>query len=839
MYKEFYGFREIPFSEAIDYDTNRVYLSQNYAMPLAILVSSLDKGVTLTLLVGADGVGKTTLISYLHKQIQQDFAVGRVDVHLQSVEGLLQQTLASFGQESNKGGVDELLRQLRDVLSAEFEKQHNEPSVLIIDNADTMPPSVLKGIELLLDLNSENSQLLQLVLVGRYEVQDLLNAQELQGVSKRVGTLCCLDPLTVEETQSYIAHRLKVAGAVDEKLFDAQAGAAVYECSQGIPRKINSICDEALLRSSAQRKHEVNQALIREVANVSGQAQTFELAAADPGSRIPRISGSRKVRRFFNRASLAGGIFAGIILALVFALDRFSLFGEEPQLSASNEPALGPVEEKPIGQIRDPMHISRNSFAEGQDEDLPGIIPTNVTMESLFVIAESHIQALRLTTPKGQNALDIYRGILDRTPDHELARQGVERVAGKFRELAEREERLGNHGKAKSYLVQAAAILPESEDIRKALIQAETRLDQTGRTNVASQVIRPAPEKARASAEDKKVAKLLAEAERQFVGSKLIMPEKDNAYETYTALLPIAPNDARAGLQRIANRYLELAKIQRAEGNLDQSRTLVARGLKVSPDHRQLTALKKQFDIKMKRRSQQDKIEALTKQASRQVAALQLTEPLGDNAYKTYQDILAIEKNNRQAVQGIEAIQQRLESQIQDALDRKDFGAAREVAEEVLAIPSYGPGDRFLETTNFAAVETTKIIANQLENLLSRADQARKAGRLVHPAGDNALESYRKILEIDPTNAVAEKGLDRLVEDYQVLIRDAISGGKTRQALAIANESLRSFPDNPDLRALRDNAVLQRKAAPKTAAKPPIQKTPKNSERGLQPFGNF
>ena len=735
MCKEFFGFRDMPFSAADDVDSSFVYLSRNYEVPLAILVSSLDKGVSLTLVLGKNGVGKTSLINYMYKQIQQDFAVGWVSDRLQSTEELLHNTLMSFGHEVKNLSVDKMLDQLRDVLSSKLEKQYQQSSLLIIDDADRMASDALKGIELLLDLNSENSLLLQIVLVGRYTLRDMLNTPNLQGVKERVGIQCSLDPFTVEETQDYINHRLDIAGGERKNLFDDQACSAVYEYSKGIPAKINSICDEALLRSSEQREYEITSALIREVAIGNSKTPTFESVETQQGLRTP-ISGNNKSHWFSKKSLVAGtSLVAGSIFALIFVWDRFIPRGEV-RVETSHDLVKRRVGEKPLDPITDLAQVPKKTEQ----------------LESLT----------------NKQAVDVE--------------------------------------------------MPQRKAPGKITIQ-----------------------KSQVATKDDEVVRLLAVAEQQFRVSKLILPVKDNAYETYTAILSVSPNEKRAltGLQRIANRYLKLAKKHHTKGDWNHSQTLIARGLKVSPDHKKLANLKNQIDAGLKRQAQLDTIEILVKKAEHQVAGLKLIQPNGDNAYETYQDILNLDKSNSQARQGLQEIQRDLESQIQDALDKENFGAALHVAKEIFEIPSYGANDQYNEEAIFAAVETKKTIGYHLESLLTLAEQQSKAGRLAQPVGDNALESYRMILDIDASNKAADKGLRRLVEQYQDLIREALSNGKTGQAVAIADESLRSFPDNPDLLVLRDKAVLQRNAVLNKATKSPPQKKLKKSRRGLQPFGNF
>ena len=827
MYKEFYSFRCMPFTETTDNNPNFVHLSKNYEMPLAILVSSFDKGVTLALVVGANGVGKSTFINYIRKHIEQNLSVGVITTGIHSCEELLQKALACFGPEAKITGIGEMVRQLREFLSIQFKKQNQQPSLLIIDDADSMTLDAIKSLELLLDLNSDNNRILQVVLVGRYHLRELLNKPELQGLLNRVETQCSLEPLTVEETRSYIVHRLNIAGMPEQKLFNEEVCTAIHEYSEGIPGKINLICDEALLRSSRQQKHEVSAALIREVTSGDVQEQrTPEQMIALQRPAVPTTSENRRRHLLFNAALVGGGILAGFFLISVFAPDRFPFSPEKPVDLPQNPAQIS--EEKTY-----PDSLAGKETAE--NENIPS--SEKKTAKYLFGIADGHLQALRLTTPKGKNALDIYRSILKDDPDNKMAHQGIKRVAKKYRELAEYELQKGAFDKASSYLELAEVIHPESEEIKKALLQARKLRNQAETGAVKKQQTPHTLNKTVTSSKGIQVEKLLAVAEQQFAASKLMFPSNDNAYETYITVLSIAPKEERvlAGLLRITNHYLELAKKHRAEGRLNQSLRFISRGLKVSPDHEELAVIKSQVDDELKLQLQKNKIGTMVKLAEQQVSRLKLINPQGDNAYQTYQTIIAIDKENQEAKQGLQKIQQRLKSQVQDALDKQNFVTVQKLSKQIIAIPSYGVGNRYHKEVLFAAFETKEIIEDQLEHLLSLAEQQRKTQHLTRPPGDNAFESYHKVLEIDSTNETAIKGLSSLVEQYQTMVEDALSDDRADQAMKITNEGLEAFPDNKDLRAIQDSVVVQRDADLKQTKEKPAEKKVKK----LRPFSNF
>lgn len=681
MYKNFYGFRDMPFSLTVNSDPDFVYSSQNYAMELPILISSLDRNITLTLVLGEKGVGKTTFINYVCSHLQQDSNVNvkLINARIESTEDFFQQILASFDQDVVDSTDDyEMLLQLSFFLNTKFKQQDRQSTLLIIDDADSMAVDALKGIELLLGLNTENNQVLQLILVGQHKLEKLLNKPSLRGILQNTKARCLLDALSLEETQQYIDHRISLAGVQDRKLFDEQVCSVIYEDSKGIPAKINSICDEALSRSSKLQKSEIDPVLIREVAKDQ--------------SGVPE---KRNVWVFSSTLILA---VTGIALALIFLPNIFISPSKDPQT--------------------EPSSILEN-------------LPVNVESKVLIPdLAKTHQQ---------------------------------------------REK-------------------PEKLVKKKVLIEKKQQNKISKNVTIETR---------------------LATAERQFAKSRLSTPKGDNAYETYVAILKVTPNEKRAleGVQRIVKQYLELAKKQFLKGNLSKSQGLISRGLKISPGHEELIILNTQINIKVKQVERQNKIKALYKQAEQQIDTLQFTRPLNNNAYKTYQNIAALDKSNSQAKYGILKILARLKSQVQEALNKEHYTKALEITKEITKLSLKGKSDPFHKESIFTALETRNIIDKHLKNLLGQAEKQQKTQKYTYPSGDNALESYNKVLQIDPLNKNAKKGLDWLIIQYHKLVKAAVSEGKTDLAIVIANEGLQAFPEDSELLSLRSKVIFQQETA--------------------------
>jgi general secretion pathway protein A len=336
--KELIDFRDMPFSPTVNDNPNFIFLSQNHKNSLANLANSINNNETLTLVLGVKGVGKSTFIDYACKHVLQNFSLGQVNGQIKTAHELLRQTLSSFGHEVKYLDTNEMLVQLRDVLIARFEQQNRRPSLLVIDNANLMYLDALKGVELLLGLNA-NGQLLQLILVGQPELNDLFNVVESHGLSTNARVLIELEALTAEESLRYINHRLSPIGVVDKKLSDEAVLLAIYNYSGGVPKKINAICDELVLRNSAQRTYEVSTTLNQQSADTAVHQRPLQQEVMQFKLRLRVKPNNTPVSRFSISRFLTGLVLSGIVLALVFVWGSFfsALKGSQIEISRDGD----------------------------------------------------------------------------------------------------------------------------------------------------------------------------------------------------------------------------------------------------------------------------------------------------------------------------------------------------------------------------------------------------------------------------------------------------------------------------------------------------------------------
>jgi len=143
----------------------------------------------------------------------------------------------------------------------------NENVVLIVDEAHKLDPKLLEEIRLLTNLETPKSKLLQVILIGQPELNEVLENREFRQLKQRVSLRYHVDPLNREDTWKYIKRRLRIAGAFDHNIFTPKALKEIFDYSQGIPRLINIVCDNALLTGYATDQKVIGHKTIHEVIN--------------------------------------------------------------------------------------------------------------------------------------------------------------------------------------------------------------------------------------------------------------------------------------------------------------------------------------------------------------------------------------------------------------------------------------------------------------------------------------------------------------------------------------------------------------------------------------------
>ncbi len=263
MFVEFYKLREQPFSESPD--PRFVYLSRTHRESLASLFYGIETGRGFLAFVAEPGMGKTTLLFHLRERLRGSARTAFLCQTQCDSRELLCYLLADLGIEAWGKDFPWMHGQLKQVLMCEA--RAGRRLVVFIDEAQNLSESALETVRLLSNFETPSSKLTQIVLAGQPQLADKLARPELRQLCQRISIVSRLGPLTPAETSVYIDQRLQTAGYKGGHLFTSEARTTIAAWSEGIPRKINNLCFNALTLGYALGRKEIDCPIVQEAAN--------------------------------------------------------------------------------------------------------------------------------------------------------------------------------------------------------------------------------------------------------------------------------------------------------------------------------------------------------------------------------------------------------------------------------------------------------------------------------------------------------------------------------------------------------------------------------------------
>ncbi len=263
MYNEFFGLQDTPFT--LTPDPRFLVFTPSYNEVLASLYYGLENAKGLIVLTGEVGTGKTTALRWILRRLDSSVLAAYIFNPRLSIDEFYHHVSQMMGIKdwSNKA---ELLTEMGRIL--EDRNRRGLRTILIIDEAHELSDYVLEEIRLLMNFESDNAKHLQIVLTGQPELRDKLNQPNLRQLKQRVALRCKMHSLpNVDEIERYITERLLIAGSDQPSIFTPGAIDFIFQCSEGVPRLINNLCDNALLTAYAAGDTVVSRAVVEEVAD--------------------------------------------------------------------------------------------------------------------------------------------------------------------------------------------------------------------------------------------------------------------------------------------------------------------------------------------------------------------------------------------------------------------------------------------------------------------------------------------------------------------------------------------------------------------------------------------
>jgi general secretion pathway protein A len=281
MYEQFYGLREKPF--ALTPDPAYLYLAKRHRHALTLLEYVLSEASGFALITGEVGCGKTTVVRHFLDSLQRPLSIGFITNTHPGFGHLLPWIMEALGMEVGQAAPSDQFRRFVNHIKREF--QAGRRVVLVIDEAQNLGAAGLEELRVLSNLNVGKQMLLQTILIGQPELRATLGLPQLRQLAQRIAIDHHLEALRQEETEAYVRHRLAVAGGRPD-IFTPESLERVHDCTGGIPRLVNLVCDTALVYGFSDQQTIIAVDLVEQVVNDRAAGGLLPLRSSGNSARV-------------------------------------------------------------------------------------------------------------------------------------------------------------------------------------------------------------------------------------------------------------------------------------------------------------------------------------------------------------------------------------------------------------------------------------------------------------------------------------------------------------------------------------------------------------------------
>jgi type II secretory pathway predicted ATPase ExeA len=314
MYSSYFGFAESPFENNLD--QRFLYLSNDHREVLESLLYFIKARKAIAIVCGDAGTGKTLLINSLFDHLPKSVKLITINnPHVSFMDILLCLANTLDLKFTDNGNVLQIINTIINALINEY--RDNKYYILIIDEAHLFSIQSLQDIRLLSNIEIREGKLLQIIFFGQYELSSNLNQPEMQALRQRINVNRTISPLNQRETIEYINHRLTKVGSSFDGCFESNCGKFIYHQTAGVPRRINQLCDTALVIGMAENLKKINVNILKDATKAVKTDTSFTAKAVDQ-------------KKAFLRPAIAlmlvmGLLLLGGLLGRTFSLDMKAL----------------------------------------------------------------------------------------------------------------------------------------------------------------------------------------------------------------------------------------------------------------------------------------------------------------------------------------------------------------------------------------------------------------------------------------------------------------------------------------------------------------------------------
>lgn len=796
-YESFYSLPEDPFR--LTPDRRFRFLSQTHSKAWAYLRYALEQGEGFVLITGGPGTGKTTLVEGLLSEIAVSGVMAtRVTGNELDPTGFLRHIAYSYGLEGEHWDKATLLHRIEQYLLQQW--RIGRRVLLIVDEAQGLSPQALEELRLLSDLQTNAGALLQVFLLGQERLQTMICSPDMDQFRQRVIANCLLEPLDLPATRSYIRHRLLRAGWAGRPELSARAIVSIYEASGGVPRHINKVCSRLLLHGGNEKKDRLDE---------------DDVMAAVGELREEHLTPLLVSNASWETAPQAAAVPVADLVWRGPPPDTARRTGARPwSPAAATKPpatAAAPNPGRPLSERPDPESVvqvrayGRPSRGHGRGlvrkwrrqllERLKSLGAEGVhcgsqlarQLKALGAAATQHArQHLRQLKALGNAGAQRVRTLWWRTESN--LGPLLQRVQGRTNSLL-RGFAARSRGATGPLRALFSSLRLDAERLSLWFGQTDLKFRSTmaGGVLVLSALLlaairldpKPIP------AEEAQLAPgTAAEETPTQVAATATGPTELPSPAATDASPESAPTPPEPSLTPLR----ELARVQPAAGpgaapDVPIPIEIAGGDVPADPAGPGLT------------------------ESDREPTAVDASEEAVSAG-------LLVRTSLLDSPQGQTSLSAPMNPASEQPADETRPGGAAVETESEPTPPAPAPahlGEDTQPATSqpLAEVPAKDSVDQQVERLIALAETALEKDRLLIPAHDNAFEYYRQILDLEPGNAIAEDGLDRIVKRYQELAQQAASDGDWDEAQRFLGRGLRVRPGDAAVLAMREQVSTE------------------------------